>query len=72
MNIGIVYLPKNGSSMPILIIELKWNKTALDAIQQIRERNYPKIFEKQPNDILLVEINYDDKTKKYTCVIEKY
>lgn len=72
MNIGIVYLPKNGSSMPILVIGLKWNKTALGAIQQIRERNYAEIFEKQRNDILLVGINYDDKTKRHTCVIEKY
>lgn len=68
----IIYLPKKGSSMPILVIELKWNKTALGAIQQIKERNYPEILQNHGNDILLVGINYNEKTKKHTCIIEKY
>lgn len=68
----VVYLPKKDSSLPILLIELKWNKTVNGAIDQIKNRNYPQILESFGTDILLVGINYDVKSKKHTCKIEKY
>lgn len=58
--------------MPALLIELKWNKTAEGAISQMKEKHYPQILEEFGSDILLVGINYDEKSKKHTCVIEKY
>lgn len=67
----IVYLPKKDSSLPIMIIELKWNKGAQGAIAQIKKRNYPQIFHGYGRDILLVGISYDAKTKKHECRIEK-
>ena len=57
--------------MPIMVVELKWNKSAEGAIGQIKERNYPQVFEEYGSDILLVGINYDEKTKRHECVIEK-
>ena len=57
--------------MPIMVVELKWNKSAEGAIGQIKERNYPQVFEGYGSDILLVGINYDEKTKRHECVIEK-
>jgi hypothetical protein len=68
----VVYLPKKGSNMPIMVVELKWNKSADGAIEQIKNRNYPQVLEGFRNDILLVGVNYDEKTKKHDCVIEKY
>jgi hypothetical protein len=68
----VVYLPKKDSTMPIMVIELKWNKTAEGAIAQIKEKNYPQILEGFGNDILLVGVNYDEKSKKHSCVIEKW
>lgn len=68
----VVYLPKKKSSMPIMVIELKWNKGAESAIEQIKEKKYHQIFEGYGSDILLVGINYDEKTKKHDCLIEKY
>jgi hypothetical protein len=68
----VVYLPKKNSDKPIMIVELKWNKTAEGAISQIKNRNYPQVLEGFGSDILLVGVNYDEKTKKHTCVIEKY
>jgi hypothetical protein len=68
----VVYLPKKGSDKPIMVVELKWNKTAKGAISQIKNRNYPQILVGFGSDILLVGVNYDEKTKKHTCVIEKY
>ncbi len=68
----VVYLPKKHSPMPILLIELKWNKTADGAISQIKEKKYPQVFEGYGSDILLVGINYDAESKKHECMIERY
>ncbi len=68
----VVYLPRQGSVLPALLIELKWNKSVDGAINQIKKRMYPQILEGLSNDILLVGINYDERSKKHTCLIEKH
>lgn len=68
----VVFLPKKHSKLPVMIVELKWNHSAESAIEQIKDRNYPQMFEGYGGDVLLVGINYDQKTKKHGCVIEKY
>ena len=68
----MVYLPKKNSSMPIMIVELKWNKRVEGAIEQIKKKQYPKVFEGYWSDILLVGLSYDEKTKKHECMIEKF
>jgi hypothetical protein len=68
----VVYIPKRGSALPAMIVELKMNKSADSAIDQIKNRNYPQVLEDSGNDILLVGVNYDEKTKKHTCRIESY
>jgi hypothetical protein len=67
----VVYLPKKDSGLPIMLIELKWNKTAEGAIAQIKEKKYPQALEGFGSDILLVGINYDEKSKKHSCRIER-
>lgn len=71
----IVYLPKKKSSMPALVIELKWNSSAETAIQQIKNRNYPAALKDYGGDILLVGISYNKDApmdqRKYSCRIEK-
>ncbi len=68
----IVYVPRRASSLPVILIELKWNKTDLGAIGQIKRNDYPQVFKKYGSDILLVGINYDSKSKIHTCKIEKF
>lgn len=68
----IVYIPKKSSSMPILLIELKWNKTEDGAISQIKKNSYPQVFQDYGGDIIIVGINYNAKSKKHTCKIEKW
>lgn len=68
----VVYLPKRGSVMPVMIVALKWNKTSEGAIQQIKDRNYPQVLEGFGGKILLVGINYDKDTKMHTCTIEEF
>ncbi len=58
--------------MPLLLIELKWNKTEKGAIKQIKNRDYPQALKDYGGDILIVGINYDAKSKKHTCNIKEY
>lgn len=69
-----VYLPKSEYSReyPALLVELKWNKNASTAIEQIKEKKYPEGLKQYTGNILLVGINYDKKTKKHECMIEEY
>ena len=69
-----VFIPKPEyvSSYPALVVELKWNKNAETALQQIKEKKYPESIKQYTGDILLVGINYDKKTKVHECRIEKY
>lgn len=68
----LVFLPKRGSSMPVMVIELKWNKTSKSAIEQIKRNDYPGVLADYGGDILLIGINYDSKTEMHTCRIEEY
>lgn len=65
-----VFLPKKRSSLPALVIELKWDKSAEGAIRQLKDRNYQNIPFRLGDRVLLIGINYDRKTKKHTCSIE--
>lgn len=55
---------------PAVVIELKKDKDAQGAIEQIKRKNYVKALEDYKGNLLLVGINYD-KDKKHTCIIEK-
>ena len=68
----IIFWPKKASSLPLLVIELKWNKTDGGAIRQIKNRDYPQALKDYGGNILLIGINYDSKSKKHTCRIEEY
>lgn len=68
----VVFFPKKASSMPALLIELKWDKTEDGAIKQIKSKNYPQVLKDYGGDILLVGVNYDVKSQKHTCKIETY
>lgn len=69
----IVFLPLPFSQKPALVVELKYNKSADAAIQQIKDRAYTQALEGYAGEILLVGINYDkdNVNKPHSCVIEK-
>ena len=67
----VVYIPKRNRPDPAIVVELKWNKSESAAISQIKEKNYPAVLEEYGGEIVLVGINYDDKTKSHSCVIER-
>ena len=69
----IVFLPLPSVGKPALIVELKYDKTARSALQQIKDRQYTQALENYTGSILLVGVNYDKdkKAKQHSCIIEK-
>lgn len=67
----VVYIPKRYSSKPAMIVELKYNKSAEGAIAQIKEKRYMASLKEYQGDLLLVGINYNKKTKKHECRVER-
>ena len=55
---------------PAVVIELKKDKNAKAAIDQIKQKHYVKALEGYKGNLLLVGINYDED-KKHSCEIEK-
>ena len=55
---------------PGAVIELKKDKDAHGAIDQIKQKHYVDAMEDYKGNLLLVGINYD-KDKNHSCVIEK-
>lgn len=67
----VVFLPLPHIDRPALVVELKYDKTAQAAIQQIKDRQYTQALEGYVGEILLVGINYDKASKTHECVIER-
>ena len=67
----VVYLPKRRSTLPALVVELKWNKSSEGAIRQVKERNYPAVLKDYGGEIVLAGIAYDARKKAHSCVIER-
>lgn len=70
-----VHVPRRNVDKPAMVVELKYNKDSIAAIEQIKQKNYPaKVKEYMESsgsgEILLVGINYDKETKTHTCKIE--
>ena len=75
----IVYLPSPAyPDKPVLLIELKYDKTADTALSQINRQHYPDRLEHYKGNILLVGVNYDKETrsgsiafKHHSCTIRR-
>ena len=69
-----VYIPKPEykDDYPALLVELKWNHNVQSALDQIKEKVYPQSIQEYTNNLLLVGITYDPKTKEHRCKIEKF
>ena len=72
----LVFIPRaNAGYRPAMVIELKYNKDADTAINQIKEKRYQGALSGYSDRILLVGINYDtegESKKHHTCVIEEW
>ena len=68
----IVLIPRKNVDSPAIILELKVNKDADSAIDQIHRKQYPAKVQEYTNNLLLVGINYDRDTKQHSCHIERF
>lgn len=66
----VAYLPKRGSQLPALVVELKWDKPVESAIKQIRDQGYYEPVCGLDVPLLLVGVSYDPKTKGHRCRID--
>ncbi len=66
----IVYIPFK-QNLPAMIIELKHNKSAETALNQIKEKMYFDSLSQYSGNILFVGINYDEVSKVHQCTIKK-
>ena len=69
----MVFLPLPHTDKPALVVELKYDKTAETAIQQIKDRHYTQALDGYIGEIVLVGINYDkgNRDKPHSCIIER-
>ena len=67
----LVLIPRKNVNSPAIIIEMKYGKTAEEAISQIKRRDYISKVTNFTHDILFVGINYDRDTKEHQCRIER-
>ena len=65
----LALIPRRGSRRPAVVIELKWNHPVEAAIDQIRRQQYPEVLSYFTDNLLLVGITYDEKTKEHSCKI---
>ncbi len=66
----LVLIPRKNVDSPAIVLELKFNRDADAAIDQIRRRQYPAKLHDYADRLLLVGINYDRETKTHSCRIE--
>lgn len=54
-----------------MVIELKRNDCTESALNQIRQKQYFDSLQHYKGSLLLVGIDYDEKEKTHTCMIER-
>ncbi len=65
----ITFIPYDNTHIPF-IIELKVNSTPLDAIDQIKKKEYFNSLGDYHGKVLLLGISYNDKTLKHSSIVE--
>ena len=74
----LVYIPApEYADKPVILVELKYEKDAQTAVEQIMKKNYPANLEHYKGKIIVVGINYDKEKsnnstgyKHHSCKIE--
>lgn len=68
----LVLMPRKNVNRPAILLELKYDQSAHSAIDQIHMKEYKRKIIQYDGEVILVGINYDVKTKKHECKIERY
>jgi hypothetical protein len=54
-----------------MLIELKWDKPADAALEQMRKRNYPAALQDLKGECMLVGVTYHEESDLHECRIER-
>ena len=68
----LVLLPRKNVESPAIVLELKYDKNADSAIDQIHRKQYPAKVAQHTGELLLVGINYDKEKKTHECKMERW
>lgn len=55
---------------PAIVIELKWDKSAVGAIEQIKEKQYGNALKDYQGNLLLAGINYNKKRRNMNVLLK--
>ena len=64
-------MPRPICNHTAVVLELKYDKSADTAIEQIHDKRYDGFLSDFAGEVVLVGINYDKATKHHECKIEK-
>ncbi|MBQ9001202.1 MAG: AAA family ATPase, partial [Eggerthellaceae bacterium] len=67
----LAFVPKPGSALPPMLVELKWDKPVSAALAQARRRGYPAALAGLGGECVLVGATYDEATCEHRCEIER-
>ena len=67
----LVLIPRKNVESPAIVLELKYDKNADSAIDQITRKQYPAKVAQHTGELLLVGINYDKEKKTHKCKMER-
>ena len=67
----LVLMPRKNGQHPAILLELKKDQSSQAAITQIHNKDYHGKIVQYDGTVILVGINYDSKTKKHDCKIER-
>jgi len=71
--VDLFFRPReNHLDKPAMLIELKWDKSAMGAIKQIEDKKYTDILKEYKENAMIIGINYDKNSKKHECIIRRY
>ena len=70
----VVYIPAGNGRIkrPAMIVELKRNRCAESAMDQIKQKQYFDSLSRYQGDLIFVGINYDENDKTHSCKIERF
>ena len=67
----VVFVPWRNVNLPAIVVEIKWKKEAVTAIDQIKQQNYPAPLKEYAGEVILCGITYEKNEKEHTCIIER-
>ena len=71
--VDLCFIPHKTSTKPPILVELKWDKPATDAVSQVKEKHYTNVLRQHglSGEALLVGVTYRTQTGEHLCHIER-